>query len=246
MGEFTAGTLLGGRITYRQRCDGHRTGFEPVLLAAAIDAKPGERVLEGGTGAGAALLCLAARVPGLTGIGLERDAALAELANINFKNNGLEAVSCVQGDVVKPPFPRDTFDHVFANPPWFDDANTLPPDARRALAHHAGPNLLDDWVAALAAMLRPRGSLTLILPAATFAQGAAALRLGGCAGVTLFPLWSRNGQPAKMLILSARRGVKSPDRVLPGLVLHDDAGITMAAQAVLRDGHALSLAANKG
>jgi tRNA1(Val) A37 N6-methylase TrmN6 len=244
MGEFTAGTLLGGRISYRQRRDGHRTGFEPVLLAAAIEAKAGERVLEAGTGAGAALLCLATRVPGLTGIGLERDAALAELANINFKNNGLEEASCVQGDVVKPPFPRDTFDHIFANPPWFDNANTPPPDARRALAHHAGPNVLGDWVAALAAMLRPRGSLTLILPAATFAQGAGALRLAGCGGVTLFPLWSRSGQPAKMLILAARRGVKSPDRVLPGLVLHDEAGITMAAQAILRDGHALSLAAS--
>jgi tRNA1Val (adenine37-N6)-methyltransferase len=241
MGEFTAGTLLGGRIAYQQRRDGHRTGFEPVLLAATIAAKPGERVLEGGTGAGAALLCLAARVPGLVGVGLERDAALANLANINFKNNGLEAVSCVQGDVAKPPFPRDTFDHAFANPPWFDHASTLPPDARRALAHHAGPNLLGDWVAALAAMLRPRGSLTLILPATVFAQGVAALRLAGCAGVTLFPLWSRSAQPSKMLILSARRGVKSPDRVHPGLVLHDEAGITMAAQAVLRDGQALSL-----
>jgi tRNA1Val (adenine37-N6)-methyltransferase len=236
MGEITAGTLFGGRITYRQRRDGHRTGFEPVLLAASIDAKPGERVLEGGTGAGAALLCLATRAPGIAGVGLERDPALARLANINFKTNGLESLSCVQGDVTKPPFPRDYFDHVFANPPWFDSTSTLPPDARRALAHHAGPNLLDEWVAALAAMLRPRGSLTLILPAASFAQAAAAMRLRGCAGVTLFPLWSRAGQPAKMVILSARRGAKSPDRVLPGLVLHDKAGITPAAQKILRDG----------
>jgi tRNA1Val (adenine37-N6)-methyltransferase len=242
MGEFTAGTLLGGRIAYQQRRDGHRTGFEPVLLAATIDAKPGERVLEGGTGAGAALLCLAARVPGLFGIGLERDSALAQLANVNFKNNGLQSVSCIQGDVAAPPFPDQKFDHVFANPPWFDQASTLPPDARRALAHHAGQNLLGDWVTALAAMLRPRGSLTLILPAAAFAHGTAALRLAGCAGVTLFPLWPRSGQPAKMLILAARRGVKSPDRVLPGLALHDAAGITRAAQAVLRDGQALSLA----
>lgn len=241
MGEFTAGTLLGGHVTYQQRRDGHRTGFEPVLLAAAIGAKSGEHVLEGGTGAGAALLCLAARVPGLFGVGLEQDSALSQLANINFKNNHLDTFSCIHGDVAKPPFPRETFDHVFANPPWFDDASTPPPDERRALARHADQNLLGNWVAALAAMLRPRGSLTLILPAAAFAQGAAELRLAGCAGVTLFPLWSRNGQPAKMLILSARRGVKSPDRVLPGLVLHDEAGITEAAQAVLRDGHALGL-----
>jgi hypothetical protein len=46
-----------------------------------------------------------------------------------------------------------------------------------------------------------------------------------------------------MLMLSARRGVKSPDRVLPGLVLHDEAGITLAAQSILRDGHALGQAA---
>jgi tRNA1Val (adenine37-N6)-methyltransferase len=239
MGEFTAGTLLGGRIAYQQRRDGHRTGFEPILLAAGIEAKPGERVLEGGTGAGAALLCLAARIPGLIGVGLERDFALARLANMNFKANGLDCVFCVHGDVETAPFPRDCFDHVFANPPWFDNTSTLPPDARRALAHHAGQNLLRDWIAALAAMLRPRGSLTLILPATAFAQGAAALRLAGCAGVTLFPLWPRSGQPAKMVILSARRGVKSPDRVLPGLVLHDEAGITAQAQAVLRDSQAL-------
>jgi tRNA1(Val) A37 N6-methylase TrmN6 len=241
MGEFTAGTLLGGRVAYQQRRDGHRTGFEPVLLAACIAAKPGERVLEGGTGAGAALLCLASRVPGLCGLGLERDGALARLANSNFQRNGLDGVFCVQGDVVAPPFPREQFDHVFANPPWFDDTSTLPPDARRALAHHAGPNLLNDWIAALAAMLRLRGSLTLILPATAFSQGAAALRLAGCADVTLFPLWPRSGHPAKMLILSARRGVKSPDRVLPGLVLHDEAGITAEAQAVLRDGLGLNL-----
>ena len=241
MGEFTAGTLLGGRITYQQRRDGHRTGFEPVLLAAGIAARPGERVLEGGTGAGAGLLCLAARVPGILGVGLEREASLAQLANINFKNNRLDGVFCVQGDVETPPLRRESFDHVFANPPWFGDTSTLPPDGLRALAHHAGANLLGDWITALAAMLRPRGSLTLILPAAAFAQGAAALRLGGCAGVTLFPLWPRSGQKAKMLILSARRGVKSPDRVLPGLMLHDEAGITAAAQAVLRDGHALAL-----
>ncbi len=210
--------------------------FEPVLLAASIDAKPGERVLEGGTGAGAALLCLATRVPGITGIALERDAALARLANMNFQNNGLSDVSCVQGDVTKPPFPRGYFDHVFANPPWFNSASTLPPDARRALAHHAGPDIVAEWTASLAAMLCPRGSLTLILPASSFAQAAAAMRLAGCAGITLLPLWPRAGLPAKLLILSARRGVKSPDRVLPGLVLHDADGLTDAAQAILRDG----------
>ena len=62
-------------------------GIEPVLLAATIPARPGQVVLEGGTGAGAAMLCLAARVPGLRGVGLERQPPLAALAAANNRDS---------------------------------------------------------------------------------------------------------------------------------------------------------------
>ncbi|MCX7381847.1 MAG: SAM-dependent methyltransferase, partial [Alphaproteobacteria bacterium] len=65
--------LLGGRVVHSQPELGHRTGVEPVLLAAFVPARPGERVLEGGSGAGAGLLCLAARVA-VSGLGVEIDA----------------------------------------------------------------------------------------------------------------------------------------------------------------------------
>ena len=236
MGEITSGGLLGGSVTYLQLRTGHRTGFEPVFLAASVPAKPGNQVLEAGTGAGAALLCLAARVPGITGIGIERDAALAQLANNNFKINNLPDIFCVQTDATHLPFTAQTFDHVLANPPWFDARSTPSPDARRVLAHQAGPDLLAAWIASLIPVLRPKGSITLILPASSFSTCASELRGTGCGSITLFPLWPRAGQPAKMVIVSARKGAKGPDRVLPGLILHDDAGITEAAQAVLWDG----------
>ena len=86
--ETSAGTLLDGRLHHAQPTAGHRTALEPVLLAAAIPARPGERVLEGGTGSGAALLCLAARVAGLYAVGIERDAAMAALARDNMAANG--------------------------------------------------------------------------------------------------------------------------------------------------------------
>ena len=69
--DVTEGHLLGGRVRYAQPRVGYRTGIEPVLLAAAVAARAGERVLEAGCGAGAGLLCLAARVPGITGLGVE-------------------------------------------------------------------------------------------------------------------------------------------------------------------------------
>jgi tRNA1(Val) A37 N6-methylase TrmN6 len=86
MDETTTGGLLNGRVTYRQFAAGHRSGFEPVLLAASVPAKTGQCVLEAGTGAGAALLCLSARVPGITGYGLERDAATANSPTRTLKS----------------------------------------------------------------------------------------------------------------------------------------------------------------
>jgi tRNA1(Val) A37 N6-methylase TrmN6 len=238
--QTSEGSLLGGRLVYRQFLAGHRSGFEPVLLAAAVPARAGDMVLEAGTGAGAALLCLAARVPGISGVGLEIDPALARLSNENFKINGLQDIHTLVGDATRPPF-ESVFNHVMANPPWHPVAGTASPDQKRALAHQATPGLIARWIAALAAVLKPRGSITLILPATALSEATAALQDAGCGGATLLPLWPRASQPAKLIILSARRRGKAADKVLSGLVLHDEAGISPAAQAILRDGAALTL-----
>ena len=37
--ELTDGTLLGGKVIYRQKSSGYRTGIEPVLLAAFVPAR---------------------------------------------------------------------------------------------------------------------------------------------------------------------------------------------------------------
>lgn len=239
MAAVTEGGLLGSRLVYKQLADGHRSGFEPVLLAACVKARPGEAVLEAGTGAGAALLCLAARVPNVHGIGIERAAALVALANENFEINGFSGLSALRGDAAALPFAAQSFDHVLANPPWFNTADTASPDAARDLAHRTTPGLLPAWIAELGRVVRPQGSVSLILPAASFTQAVAALRAQKCGGITLLPLWPRAGQAAKMVILTARKASRASDRILPGLVLHDETGISPAAQAVLRDGAAL-------
>jgi len=237
----TEGGLLDGKIRYRQFASGHRSGFEPVLLAASVPAKPGEHVLEAGTGAGAALLCLAKRVPGLTGVGVEMSQNLANLANENFTINGLGSYSCICADIEQAGFGA-VFDHAMANPPWHGGASTTSPDLGRALAHHAKRGLLARWVAGLTSCLKPRGSLTLILPAALYGEAAAALKLHRHGAIQLLPLWPREGKAAKLVLIAARLGARGPDQVLPGLVLHDSAGITAAAEAILRDGRPTALA----
>ena len=237
----TAGTLLGGRVRHAQPCRGHRSGLEPVLLAAAIPARPGARVLEGGTGAGSALLCLAARVAGISGVGIERDPEMAELARRNLSENGCVGLEIATGDLTSWRG-AGGFDHAFANPPWHAEAATASPDVRRDAARRANPALLEAWARALAGALRRRGTLTLILGADHLAVGMAAVAAAGCGSPAILPLWPKLGRPARLVVVQAIRGGRGPSRVMPGLVLHEaDGRFTAAAEAILRDGQALKV-----
>ncbi len=236
----TQGHLLDGRVRYDQPASGHRSGIEPVFLAAGVPARAGQRVLEAGTGAGAALLCLAWRVPGVLGTGLECDPALAALAAANVAANASAGLRIVAG-VLEDYAPDAPFDHAIANPPWHEAAGTASPDAARETARRGDPDLLGRWVGALATHLRPRGTLTLIANAASLPDWLAALPGAGCGSPAVLPLWPRFGSPAKLLLLQAVRGGRAPFRLLPGLVLHEsDGAFTKQAQAILRDAAALS------
>jgi tRNA1Val (adenine37-N6)-methyltransferase len=135
----TEDTLLGGRLRYRQARDGFRTGLEPVLLAASVPARSGQRVLEAGIGAGAASLCLASRRPGVWVLGVERDPRLAALAAENVACNGLrQDIAVLAADVRRLPI-LASFDHVMSNPPWHDAHGTQSLSSSRALAKSAPP-----------------------------------------------------------------------------------------------------------
>jgi tRNA1(Val) A37 N6-methylase TrmN6 len=242
--SHTSGHLLGGRVSYTQPRDGFRSGIEPVLLAASIPARSGERVLEGGTGAGATLLCLAARVPGVLGVGIERDERLVALAARNAAANEWPGLHFVAADMASPP-DLGMFDHACANPPYHLADGTPSPDASRRAAKRAPAELLAVWAAALAHPLRPRGTLTFILPAALLPAGIAAFDGAGCRPTAMLPLWPKAAQPAKLLLLRGVKGAKAPFRVLSGFVLHEpDGGFTAEAEDVLRQGSALALYTN--
>ena len=237
----TAGYLLGGRVRYAQPGQGFRSGIEPVLLAASIPARPGQNVLEGGSGAGAALLCLAARVAGLRGTGIEQDERLVELAAANAAANKWPALQFIRADLGALP-DLGAFDHACANPPYHPTGGTAPPDPSRRAAKRAPPGLLALWAAALTNPLKPRGTLTFILPAAQLPAAAAAFAAAGCAATDLLPLWPKAGEPAKLVLLRGVKSGRTPLRIHAGLVLHQaDGAFTPDAEAILRGGGRLVL-----
>jgi tRNA1Val (adenine37-N6)-methyltransferase len=238
---LTEGMLLGGAVRYAQPAAGYRSGIEPVFLAAAVPARAGERVLEAGTGAGAGLLCLTHRVAGIAGIGVEIEPVMATIAAANLVANGRRDVTILTGDVCALPEAVGHVDHAMANPPWHDGAGSQPAGALKQRAKMASAGLAAAWIAAMAEVVRVGGTLTLILPPRAVPESRAALAAAGCNSALLFPLWPRPGREARIVLLQATKGRAEDIRCLPGLVLHDEAGYTDAAEAILRRGEALVL-----
>src|SRR3954447_14754554 len=148
--SFTEDRLLGGRIRLKQPAAGYRVAIDPVFLSAAVPAEPHQLVLDVGCGAGAAMLCLAARVPHSRLVGLEMQRDLVRLAGDNIILNGLEARASVMiGDLLQPP-PRlspGAFDHVMATPPFKEQAHAVAVAAAgKAVATIEGEADLAAWV----------------------------------------------------------------------------------------------------
>ena len=240
-GAITIDHLLGGRVKYTQPLGGLRATIDPVLLAAAIPARPGERVLDGGTGAGAALLCLAARVQGIHGVGVDRDPALLRLARANAEANAWPDLRFTAADLAASPV-SGLFDHAFANPPYHAPGGTPSPSADREAAKRANPASLSTWVTALARPLRHRGTLTLILPPWALEACLTAMREAKTPAECVFPLWPRPHEPARRLLIQGRKQGRAPLRLASGLVLHQEDGtFRPEAEAILRHAAALTL-----
>lgn len=244
----TEGTLLGGRIQYRQFRTGYRTGLEPVLMAALVPARAGERVIEAGCGAGAGLLCLSKRVPGLLGAGIEVDPATAMLARENFSANHCNGLYVFSKNISDPqlgtaltsgtsPFSSPRFDHAFANPPWHRVNTTPSPEERRDKARRANPDTLAQWIRSLASLLRPKGSLTLALPAELTAEALAICEASRIGSAEIVPLWPETGRECRIVLIRARLHGRAGSRILPGLTLHNCGGaFTREAEQILREG----------
>lgn len=221
--DTTFDAFLGGHLTLEQPVKGYRAGVDPVLLAASVPAQSGQSVLELGCGTGAALLCLAARVKGLGLYAVEVQSRYADLARANAAANGFEAnITTADLRQMPPDLTAHSFDHLIANPPYFDRANgNASPVPHRDTAF-AGDTDLADWIDAATRRLKPKGWFTLIQKADRLPEILRAIdvRLGSIAVV---PLTGRAGRDADRILLRARKGGRTPFRLHAPIHLHDGA-----------------------
>ena len=236
MNATTQDTVYQGRVTLVQPAAGFRAGFDSLALAAALPEMAGGAALELGCGCGGALLPAAFRLSGVGFTGVEQSAEIAQLARAGAELNGFgarvsietgEASAFVQGQ-------ENRFDLVFANPPYFEPGKISAPGEGKAGAYIESLPL-EGWVKAMLFAAKPRAPVVMIHRAAELARLLAQLdRQAG--EITVLPLASKAGEPARRVLVRARKGLKrGPLTLLAPLVTHleDGSARTAAAQGIV-------------
>lgn len=253
--ETTKDHLLKGRVTFHQPTIGYRTAIDTVLLAASVAAKPGHRVLDMGCGVGGAMLALGARVgAGAGGVlvdGIEIQSQLVGLAKTNILENKLDDnLRVFEGDIANPPkgVSGGGYDFVMANPPFMDAGRGNPPPGEmKRTANVEGDADLTTWIGAGIRLVKRKGTVVIIHRADRLGHIMAAIETQldangeGAGDATILPIHPRAGLPANRVIVSFRRGVKTPVTLLEGIAVHTSGeGYTDLLEGVL-DGGAIGL-----
>ena len=141
-------------------------GMDAVLLSGFANVKPGEHVLDLGTGTGIIPILLEAKTKGEHFTGLEIQPESADMAKRSVKLNGLtERINIVTGDIKEASsiFGASSFEVVTTNPPYMIGQHGISnPEDAKAIARHEILCDLDDILRESARLLKPQGRFYMV------------------------------------------------------------------------------------
>ena len=213
----TCDTLYNGAVTLLQPAKGYRVNLDTVLLAAAIPNMTG-KAMELGAGVGGVSLGVAQRCPGLQITAVELDVSMVQLLEQNITRNAMaDRITEIKADALmaNPPW-AGQMDVVMTNPPYHDAASTLSPNPQQSLAKATAD--LAAWLSAAAAALKPKGRLVMICRADRLDHAMAALA-ADFGEIAIKPIQPKLSEPAKRVLITARKGVKGGGAILPSFVI---------------------------
>lgn len=206
-------------------------GMDAVLLSGFARIKPGDRVLDMGTGTGIIPILLSAKSKAAQLTGLEIQPESADMARRSVCLNHLESrISIVEGDMKKATelFGKAAFDAVTCNPPYMIGQHGLKnPDAPKAIARHELLCTFEDVAREAAGLLRPGGKLYLVHRPFRLAEIIATLLAYKLEPKRMQLVHPFVDKEPNMVLIEASRGGKPRMTVEPPLIVYQEQGVYM-------------------
>jgi len=212
--------FLEGRLQIIQSEDGYRFSIDAILLSEFVTIRPGDRVMDLGTGCGIIPLILLLTRPVGHAVGLEIQGELAFQAVRNVRLNRLgHRIDIVRGDIRCPPLAGASADVVICNPPYRKmRSGRINPDPRRAIARHELLTSIDDILRSAGFLLKKKGRFALIYPAVRLTDILVRLRQMKLEPKRIQLNYPGLDSDAKLALIEATQGGRPGVEVLPPLL----------------------------
>lgn len=204
-------------------------GMDAVLLSGFARVRPGEKVLDLGTGTGIIPILLSAKTQAAHLTGLEIQPESVDMARRSVKLNGLEErISIVEGDIREASglLGKGMFDIVTSNPPYMIARHGLTGEQEeKAIARHEILCTFEDVARETARVLVPEGKFYLVHRPFRLAEIIRTLTDYGLEPKRMRLVYPFVEKEPNMVLLEAKKGGRSRMRVEPPLIVFREPGV---------------------
>lgn len=237
MDSLTTDTFFNGRLQVKQHRSGYRFSIDAVLIAAHAGPRPGDTVLDLGTGCGIIAMMLAYRNPKIKVHGIEIQPKLAELAALNVAENGMSkqiSIHCMDMKGMQLKMISGPADLIVSNPPFRKaEAGRINPNRQRAVARHEIKITLYDIVQTAHRLLHVAGRLVTVYPAERLTDVLTQMRAAEIEPKFVRMIHSGKQAEAKLILVEGNKAGRPGIKIGPPLIIYNpDGSYTDEVQAM--------------
>ena len=204
-------------------------GMDAVLLSGFVKVKPGEQVLDLGTGTGIIPILLSAKTEAEHLTALEIQEESADMAKRSVELNRLaDKISVVTGDIKEASklFGKAVFDVVTTNPPYMNDNHGLKnPDLPKAIARHEVLCSLEDVIREASLVLKPNGRFYMVHRPFRLAEIFAVMQQYKLEPKAMRLVHPFADKEPNMVLIEGLKGGKSMIKIAPPLIVYKEPGV---------------------
>lgn len=221
-------TFFNGKLTVRQERVGYRFSIDAIILAHGVRPKPGERVVDLGTGCGIVPLIVGYRHPEIPIFAIEIQKELADLADLNVRENGMEKnirIFCRDMRMIQPAMFQGPVDIVVSNPPFRKAASgRINPNRQRAVARHEIRVTLLDVVKTASDNLKRFGLFVLVYTSERLPELVQSMKSFSLEPKHVRFIHSNRESASKLMIMEGVKQGRPGLKVGPPIIIYNENG----------------------